>query len=66
MLSFIVRKAEASRDFRELSEIEMATIAGGADMMGDCPDGSPEKMLSSMKCTSKGCSACTSDDPSCI
>lgn len=67
-LSFLVRKAEAARDLKELSAAEAAMIAGGDDavQIGDCPPGQTEQMLSSMKCTTDGCSRCTSDDPTCI
>jgi len=66
-ISFLVRKAEASRDFRELSTAEAAMIAGGTDMptVGECPDGRPEQMISSLKCTRDGCRGCTADDPTC-
>lgn len=70
MLSFIVRKAEAGRDLRELTELEMMSVAGGDDMIevgGDvCPNGQPPKYIGSLRCTSGGCNTCATDDVSCI
>jgi hypothetical protein len=69
-LSFLVRKAEAARDLRELSAAEAAMIAGGDDggteVGPGCPGGGTEQTVSSLKCTRDGCRMCTADDTTCV